>query len=106
MAKKPPAPLGSVGHFDYEPSFDPTDHAVYPHGGYRGRETAGGLSDRNGSCEPTQTRGDGFRLGSMHSNRSRGDGSEVRQLRSPTLEDGVSFSERLRSDLDEDIFQS
>jgi len=102
MAKKP-SPLGGVGHFDYEPSFDPTDHAAYPHGGYRGRETAGGLSDRNASPGPTQTRGDGFRMGSMHSNRSKCE--EPRQLRAPTNDDGVAFSERMRSDLDEDIYQ-
>lgn len=107
MAKKS-APLGGVGHFDHEPSYDPTDTKVYPHGGYRGRETAGGLSDRNGSTSPTHTRGDDFRLGSMHSNRTRvtdGGPDAQRQLREATEQDGVAFSERLRSDLDEDVYQ-
>ena len=110
MAKKsgsyPANPVPS--HFDYEPSYDPTDMAAHPHGGYRGRETAHGLSDRNGQPSPTHTRGDGFRLGGMHSNRTRceyeGPGAQ-RQLREATAEDGVAYSERLRSDLDEDVFQ-
>lgn len=106
MAKKAnPAPV-AIGHFDYEPSYDPTDLKEFPLGGYRGRETAGGLSDRNGQPSPTHTRGEHFRLGSMHSNRSRIDAENApRQLREPTAEDGVSFSERLRSDLDEDVYQ-
>jgi hypothetical protein len=108
MAKKSPSvPVHVPGHFDYEPSFDPTDHASTPHGGYRGRETAGGLCDRNGQPAPTHTRGDSFRLGGMHSNRTRydpdGPGAQ-RQLREARVEDGVTFSERLRTDVDEDIY--
>lgn len=110
MAKKSGGyPANPVpGHYDYEPSYDPTDMKANPHGGYRGRETAYGLSDRNGQPEPTHTRGDGFRLGGMHSNRTRceydGPGAQ-RQLREPTIEEGVTFKERLRTDLDEDVFQ-
>jgi hypothetical protein len=109
MAKKHGYPMNPVpGHFDYEPSFDPTDHAENPHGGLRGRETAHGLDERNGQPEPTHTRGDGFRMGGMHSNRTRCnyDGPEAqRQIREATVEDGVTFKERLRTDLDEDVFQ-
>jgi hypothetical protein len=105
MAKKSKDAPASVSHFDYEPSFDPTDHAVFPHGGYRGRETAGGLDDRNGSPSPTQTRGTDFSLGSMHNNRTHCGKDHPRSLREATVKDGVSFSERIRSDLDEDIYQ-
>jgi hypothetical protein len=105
MAKKAATPP-TIGHNDYEPSYDPTDHSAHPHGGYRGRETRGGLGERKGFCEPTQTRGDVFHVGSMHSNRTHVGGADApRQLRAATVEDGVTFSERLRTDLDEDISQ-
>ena len=109
MAKKHGYPMNPVpGHFDYEPSYDPTDQKNNPHGGLRGRETAHALSDREGMREPTHTRGERFSLGGMHSNRSRcdyeGPGAQ-RQLRDATVEEGVTFTERLRTDLDEDVFQ-
>lgn len=110
MAKKHSGyPANPVpGHFDYEPSFDPTDHKENPHGGYRGRETSGGLSDREGMCHPTHTRGERFAVGGMHSNRTRCEYSgpnAQRQIRDATVEEGVTFTERLRTDLDEDVFQ-
>lgn len=64
-----------------------------PHGGYHGHETAGGLSERNGKPEPTHERYGG------RGNRSRCE--PATQIREPKLEDGVTFSERLRTDLDD-----
>jgi hypothetical protein len=89
------------GYVDFPGPPDPHDRKLFP-GGYSGRETACALEDREPMTPHTQkAESTPYSLPPLHNNRSVV--GEKTQVRNPTVEEGVSFSECMRADLDEDV---